>query len=235
AVGGPRQVEPRTPSPPRNAPCRSAGIPKTPSPTPPLRGRRPGRAAPTGGRPAMHRHQHYEQDHRQDHRKGRRRRAGRPLRAVAPGAAVLLAAAGCSSGGSGEAAGGTAVIALIQEPGVLSPMFSSQSGSELTEAFVVEPMFLTRPDGEQEPYLAEEVPTEENGGVSEDGLTVTYTLREGVTWSDGEPLTAEDLAFTVDVAQDPDGAALPEDRKSTRLNSSHVQISYAVFCLNKQK
>src|SRR5690606_42079981 len=84
-------------------------------------------------------------------------------------------------------------------------------------------------------YLAEEVPTEENGGVSEDGLTVTYTLREGVTWSDGEPLTAEDLAFTVDVAQDPDGAALPEDRKSTRLNSSHVQISYAVFCLNKQK
>lgn len=158
----------------------------------------------------MHRHQHYEQDHRQDHRKGRRRRAGRPLRAVAPGAAVLLAAAGCSSGGSGEAAGGTAVIALIQEPGVLSPMFSSQSGSELTEAFVVEPMFLTRPDGEQEPYLAEEVPTEENGGVSEDGLTVTYTLREGVTWSDGEPLTAEDLAFTVDVAQDPDGAALPD-------------------------
>src|SRR5690349_22564595 len=31
------------------------------------------------------------------------------------------------------------------------------------------------------------------------------------------------------------GVALPEDRKSTRLNSSHVEISYAVFCLKKKK
>src|SRR6266498_845846 len=29
--------------------------------------------------------------------------------------------------------------------------------------------------------------------------------------------------------------ALPQDRKSTRLNSSHVRISYAVFCLKKKK
>src|SRR2546428_4725839 len=32
----------------------------------------------------------------------------------------------------------------------------------------------------------------------------------------------------------PDGAAIEEDRKSTRLNSSHDQISYAVFCLKKK-
>src|SRR5690606_11409642 len=31
------------------------------------------------------------------------------------------------------------------------------------------------------------------------------------------------------------GQSLPEDRKSTRLNSSHVKISYAVFCLKKKK
>src|SRR5437868_10840826 len=31
------------------------------------------------------------------------------------------------------------------------------------------------------------------------------------------------------------GADFPEDRKSTRLNSSHVSISYAVFCLKKKK
>src|SRR2546421_2629790 len=33
----------------------------------------------------------------------------------------------------------------------------------------------------------------------------------------------------------PDSGALPPDRKSTRLNSSHDQISYAVFCLKKKK
>src|SRR5690349_23872911 len=33
----------------------------------------------------------------------------------------------------------------------------------------------------------------------------------------------------------PAGAAAGEDRKSTRLNSSHVEISYAVFCLKKKK
>src|SRR2546430_13356740 len=32
-----------------------------------------------------------------------------------------------------------------------------------------------------------------------------------------------------------DGVAYPQDRKSTRLNSSHSQISYAVFCLKKKK
>lgn len=32
--------------------------------------------------------------------------------------------------------------------------------------------------------------------VSEDGLTYTFTLREGVTWHDGEPFTAEDVVFT---------------------------------------
>jgi peptide/nickel transport system substrate-binding protein len=37
---------------------------------------------------------------------------------------------------------------------------------------------------------------------SEDGKTWTYTLREGLTWSDGEPLTAEDIAFTVNRARE---------------------------------
>ena len=36
----------------------------------------------------------------------------------------------------------------------------------------------------------------EDWEASEDGLTWTYTIREGVTWSDGEPLTADDIAYT---------------------------------------
>src|SRR5438874_13265167 len=36
-------------------------------------------------------------------------------------------------------------------------------------------------------------------------------------------------------ARDHQGRRAPRDRKSTRLNSSHVEISYAVFCLKKKK
>jgi peptide/nickel transport system substrate-binding protein len=37
---------------------------------------------------------------------------------------------------------------------------------------------------------------------SDDGLTFTYTLREGLLWSDGEPLTAEDVAWNINTGRD---------------------------------
>src|SRR5690349_23566314 len=43
------------------------------------------------------------------------------------------------------------------------------------------------------------------------------------------------VRFTLYCAYAPDGVLRGEDRKSTRLNSSHVEISYAVFCLKKKK
>ena len=42
----------------------------------------------------------------------------------------------------------------------------------------------------------------ESWEASEDGLTYTYTLREGLLWSDGEPLTAEDIAWTINTSRD---------------------------------
>ncbi|MEZ5255369.1 MAG: ABC transporter substrate-binding protein [Ilumatobacteraceae bacterium] len=42
----------------------------------------------------------------------------------------------------------------------------------------------------------------ESWTASNDGLTYTYTLRDGLTWSDGEPLTADDVAYTVNRARD---------------------------------
>jgi peptide/nickel transport system substrate-binding protein len=46
------------------------------------------------------------------------------------------------------------------------------------------------------PGIATEVPSQANGGISSDGLTWTYSIREDMTWSDGQPLTAADVAFT---------------------------------------
>src|SRR5215510_16132735 len=55
------------------------------------------------------------------------------------------------------------------------------------------------------------------------------------TWwtrADRSSRKADRLCYAIDPPDDP---ALQADRKSTRLNSSHVAISYAVFCLKKKK
>ena len=46
------------------------------------------------------------------------------------------------------------------------------------------------------PLLAASVPTLENGGISRDGLTITYRLRSGVRWHDGVAFTSRDVAFS---------------------------------------
>jgi peptide/nickel transport system substrate-binding protein len=99
--------------------------------------------------------------------------------------------------------GGQAVIALIQEPGQMNPFFNVQSGSFLS-TLVVEPLFVPDAKGEYIPVLAAEVPTLENGGISEDFLTITYKLRDGVTWSDGEPFTADDVIFSYEIYKNPE-------------------------------
>jgi peptide/nickel transport system substrate-binding protein len=56
------------------------------------------------------------------------------------------------------------------------------------------------PDGSWSPVLAAEIPTLQNNGISEDLLTVTWRLRPGVTWHDGEPLTSDDVKCTWETA-----------------------------------
>src|SRR5256885_7829520 len=69
------------------------------------------------------------------------------------------------------------------------------------------------------------------------------------SWADGQPFSADDVAFTQQFITEKTSSsvsagsfttidkveALDPDRKSTRLNSSHLVISYAVFCLKKKK
>ncbi|MCJ7723915.1 MAG: ABC transporter substrate-binding protein, partial [Anaerolineales bacterium] len=53
------------------------------------------------------------------------------------------------------------------------------------------------------PRLVTEIPSTENGGISEDGRVITMKLRDDITWSDGEPLTADDFIFTWEMAVSP--------------------------------
>jgi oligopeptide transport system substrate-binding protein len=54
---------------------------------------------------------------------------------------------------------------------------------------------------------ATEVPTVANGGISADGLTYTIHLRDDLTWSDGEPLTAHDFEYALRRLFDPAAGA----------------------------
>ncbi|MFZ0547715.1 MAG: ABC transporter substrate-binding protein [Candidatus Promineifilaceae bacterium] len=58
------------------------------------------------------------------------------------------------------------------------------------------------------PQLATEVPTTENGGISADGLTYTFHIREGVTFHDGGTLEPHDVAYSFQrglLQSDPNG------------------------------
>jgi peptide/nickel transport system substrate-binding protein len=64
--------------------------------------------------------------------------------------------------------------------------------SELTMAYLVRYDANNRPV----PELATEVPSQANGGVSKDGLTITWHLRKGVKWSDGVPFDGDDVVWS---------------------------------------
>ncbi len=53
------------------------------------------------------------------------------------------------------------------------------------------------------PYAATEIPSSDNGGVSADGLTVTWHLKPCLFWSDGQPLTSHDFVYTWKAMMDP--------------------------------
>ena len=60
----------------------------------------------------------------------------------------------------------------------------------------MEPLAKYDPDGNLVPALAAQIPTIENGGFSQDLMSITWKLKEGLKWSDGSDMTAEDVVFT---------------------------------------
>ncbi|MBE3559485.1 MAG: peptide ABC transporter substrate-binding protein [Ktedonobacteraceae bacterium] len=93
-------------------------------------------------------------------------------------------------------AGGTWIDDIGNEPDSLIPNGGSQTFSVLVDQALYSPLFVGDYNGNIKPYIATEVPTVANGGVSADAKTWTFHIRPGVKWSDGHPLTAEDVDFT---------------------------------------
>lgn len=99
---------------------------------------------------------------------------------------------------------GRIVVGLSQEPTVFNPLMPHIETDDGVAFSIFDALFRITPEGEIVPNLATEVPTVANGGLSEDGLEWRVKLRDDVKWHDGEPLTAEDVKFTLELIVDPD-------------------------------
>jgi peptide/nickel transport system substrate-binding protein len=118
--------------------------------------------------------------------------------------ALALALAACSSSGNHATTGSPGVFQIAQqrEPASLNPAL--ENGQSSTEWGFLLFSYLVKYDdrGNLVGDVATQVPSLENGGISRDGLTVTYHLRKAVRFADGSPLTARDCVWSIDAIND---------------------------------
>ncbi len=117
----------------------------------------------------------------------------------------LLLLVGCNEsspppqlkGPAAPAFGGAIVEGSIGDASNLIPYLASDSASSTITGYVFNGLLKLDKDLNIAPSLAE------SWRVSDDGLTITFHLRQGVKWHDGQPLTAEDALFTYKFVIDP--------------------------------
>ncbi|SFR42490.1 peptide/nickel transport system substrate-binding protein [Yoonia tamlensis] len=121
-------------------------------------------------------------------------------------ATVSLAPAAFADAHMGERGrDGQLNIIYWQAPSILNPYLSGGTKDIESASLVIEPLGRYDQTGALVPYLAAEIPTVGNGGVSEDLTTITWKLQEGLLWSDGTPLTSADVVFTAEYCMHPEG------------------------------
>ncbi|HEX2026779.1 MAG TPA: ABC transporter substrate-binding protein [Nitriliruptorales bacterium] len=89
------------------------------------------------------------------------------------------------------ARGGTLVVAITADPGHLNPAITTSGGTHTASELLYNGLLAVEEEG-GEPVgdLAED------WEVEEDGAVYRFTLRDGVTWHDGEPFTSADVKFS---------------------------------------
>lgn len=131
-----------------------------------------------------------------------RSRSGVPERAWTSLVLALggLLAASCSAapGGPSVRQGGTLYVALEAEPQSLNPLMANDATSRRAYTPLFPLLFAANTDLSVGPDLAAALPA-----VSDGGRTLTVTLRSNAKWSDGMPITADDVVFTVNIERDP--------------------------------
>ena len=130
-------------------------------------------------------------------------------------------------------AGGGGPLKLLywQAPTLLNPHFAvGTKDQEACRAFY-EPLAGWDGDGNLVPALAAEIPSTDNDGLKEDGLSVVWKLKRGVKWHDGAPFTADDVVFNWEYARNPETAAVTvgsyKDLKVEKLDDYTVRMVFA--------
>jgi peptide/nickel transport system substrate-binding protein len=97
------------------------------------------------------------------------------------------------------------------EPNTLDTLLAANTTENAIDRFIFDGLVSVDRSGKtQVPILAEAVPTLENGGISKDGLTITYHLRNGIRWQDGVPLTSKDVKFTWSAVLNPNNNVITQ-------------------------
>jgi len=125
------------------------------------------------------------------------------LKALLMGAVAAMAIAPVAHAERGS--DGEVKIIYWQAPSIMNPYLSGGTKDIEAASLVVEPLARFNEKGALVPFLVDEIPTVENGGVAADLTSITWKLKEGLMWSDGTPVTSADAKFTADYCMAPDG------------------------------
>ncbi|MBZ0286536.1 MAG: peptide ABC transporter substrate-binding protein, partial [Anaerolineae bacterium] len=116
-------------------------------------------------------------------------------------------------------ASNTIRIALQQEPDTLNLYYSNMWFATTVQDVVHASNWVIDNNLNAVPVIAAEIPSSENGGVSADGKTITFTIRDNAVWSDGTPITADDFVFTYDMIMADSNTPTSRDPWDTKVAS----------------
>jgi peptide/nickel transport system substrate-binding protein len=158
---------------------------------------------------------------------------------TAPMATQLLAVTGAAHAQSTAASaykptrrggGGALKILYWQASTNLNPHFAQGTTNQEAARVFYEPLAGWAADGTLVPILAAEIPSTDNGTLANDGKSVTWKLKRGVTWHDGTPFTADDVVFNWEYAKNPAVAAVSsgsyKDINVVKVDSHTVRVEF---------
>src|ERR1700756_1296582 len=133
---------------------------------------------------------------------------------TAPMAGMMLTQSGVAQAATAipykppKAGGGAVKLLFWQAPTLLNPHFAVGTKDQESCRLFYEPLAGWDQEGNLVPILAAEIPSKENDGLTEDGLSVVWKLKQGVKWHDGKLFTADDVVFNWEYAKNPETAAV---------------------------